>query len=86
MTIHALSRLGVWFVQRQPSVRATGATLEWGIDDPHELEQELGFVVEVPAYDRSYLDRFFLAGRLGIRAMLAIPALRRLGRFLRYRF
>lgn len=36
MAFDALSRLGVWFVQRQPSVKATGATLHWDIDDPHD--------------------------------------------------
>ena len=34
----AFNRLGVWAVQRQPSVKATGATLHWGIDDARELE------------------------------------------------
>lgn len=85
----AFSRLGVWFVQRQPSVKATGATLHWGIDDPHDLERmvpRMKFAAEVPAYDLSYLDRFSFAGRMSIKAMLAIPALRRTGRFLRYRF
>ncbi|WP_157918082.1 hypothetical protein [Escherichia coli] len=85
----AFSRLGVWFVQRQTSVKATGATLHWGIDDPHDLERmvpRMKFAAEVPAYDPSYLDRFSFAGRMSIKAMLEIPALRRTGRFLRYRF
>lgn len=89
MAFDAFSRLGVWFVQRQPSVKATGATLHWSIDDPHDLERmvpQMKFVAEVLAYDRSYLDRFSVAGRMSIKAMLAIPTLRRLGRFLRYRF
>ncbi|WP_084804747.1 class I SAM-dependent methyltransferase [Bradyrhizobium sp. NAS80.1] len=89
MAFDAFSRLGVWFVQRQPSVQATGATLHWSIDDPHDVERlvpRLKFVAEVPAYDRSYLDRFSFPGRMSIKAMLAIPTLRRLGRFLRYRF
>lgn len=85
----AFSRPGVWFVQRQPSVKATGATLHWGIDDPRELEEmvpRLRFVEEVPAYDRAQLGRFSLPARVSIRLMLAIPVLRRLGRFLRYQF
>lgn len=89
MAFDAFSRLGVWFVQRQPAVRATGATLQWGIEDARDLERlvpRMKFVAEVPAYDRSYLDRFSFAGRMSIKAMLAIPILRRLGRFLRYRF
>jgi O-methyltransferase involved in polyketide biosynthesis len=85
----ALSRLGVRLVQRQRSVRATRATLHWGIDDPRELEAmvpRLRFVEEVAAYDPACLGRFSLLSRASIRAMTAIPPLRRLGRFLRYRF
>jgi O-methyltransferase involved in polyketide biosynthesis len=85
----AFSRLGVWVVQRQHSVRATGATLRWSIEDPRELEQmvpRLKFFEEVAAYDPAQLRRFSLPARLTVPVMLAIPAIRRLGRFLRYRF
>jgi O-methyltransferase involved in polyketide biosynthesis len=85
----AFSRLGVRFVQRQRSVRATGATLHWGIDDPHELEAmvpRLRFVREVAAYDQVHSGRFSLLARLSIRMMMVIPPIRRLGRFLRYHF
>jgi O-methyltransferase involved in polyketide biosynthesis len=85
----AFSRLGVRLVQRQRSVRATGATLRWGIDDPRELEvavPRLRFVEEVAAYDLAQLGRFSLLSRASIRLAMTIPPLRRLGRFLRYRF
>ena len=85
----AFSRLGVWVVQRQRSVRATGARLHWGIDDPRELEEmvpRLKFFAEVPAYDSAHAHRFSLPGRLSVRLLMGIPPIRRLGRFLRYRF
>jgi O-methyltransferase involved in polyketide biosynthesis len=85
----AFSRFGVWAVQRQRSVRATGATLHWGIDDPRELEElvpRLRFFAEVPAYGPAHAHRFSLPGRLSVRLLMRIPAIRRLGRFLRYRF
>ncbi len=86
----AFSRFGVRVIQRQHSVKATGATLHWGIDDPRELERmvpRLRFIREVAAYDPALFGRrFSLPARISIRMMLAIPPLRRLGRFLRYRF
>ncbi len=89
MAFDAFSRWGVWFVQRTPSVKATHAKLHWSIEDPRELEAQvpgLAFLAEVPAYDAGHLARFSGPARLAIRAMLAVPVLRRLGRFLRYRF
>jgi O-methyltransferase involved in polyketide biosynthesis len=85
----AFSRLGVRLMQRQRSVRATGATLGWGIDDPRELKSavpRLRFVEEVAAYAPAQLGRFSLLSRASIRLAMTIPPLRRLGRFLRYRF
>lgn len=85
----ALSRWGVWFVQRQPSVRATGARLRWGIDDPAELQRlvpRLRLVEAQAPYPPDQLHRFSTWGRIGIRMMRAVPALRRLGRLLRYAF
>jgi O-methyltransferase involved in polyketide biosynthesis len=89
LDIDAFSRRGVRMMQKHPSVKATGAVLQWGTDDPHELERlvpRLRFVEEVPAYAREYLGRFPFKTRLAVRLMLVIPALRRLGRFLRYSF
>ncbi len=70
-------------------MKATHATLHWSIEDPRELEAQvpgLAFLAEVPAYDAGRLARFSGPARVAIRAMLAVPVLRRLGRFLRYRF
>ena len=85
----AFSRLGVRVVQRQHSVRATGAWLHWGIDDPRELEEivpRLKFFAEVPAYALAHSHRFSLPACLSIRMLMGIRPIRRLGRFLRYRF
>ncbi|CUJ61398.1 class I SAM-dependent methyltransferase [Achromobacter xylosoxidans] len=83
----ALSSLGVRFVQRIPSVRATGAQLRWGIDDPRELEAlapPLKLAEEADCYRRDDVARFSLLSRISIGIMLAIPALRRMNHLLRY--
>lgn len=85
----AFSRLGVKLIGQQRSLRATGATLKGGIDDPHALEAlvpGLRFVAEVPAYDPSQVHRFGRLTQWAFQLFLAVPALRRLGRFLRYQF
>lgn len=92
LAFDAFSRLGAWFVERNRMVRATGASLRWGIDDPHDLEirvPKLKFVAERTVYDPAEVAkfaRFSWPSRLAIRLMAAVPALRRLGRLLRYRF
>jgi O-methyltransferase involved in polyketide biosynthesis len=83
------SRLGVWLLQNSPQIRATGASLHWGIDDPHELEDQvppLKLVTELTTYDPAQIARMSWATRLTIGLYGATPAFRRLGRFLRYRF
>ena len=83
------TRLGTKLVQRQRSLRSTGATLHWWINDPHELEEmvpRMRFVEEVPAYDRAMLKRFSWPSRVSVQFMLMIPPLRKMGRFLRYVF
>ncbi len=83
------SRVGVWLLQRYPPVKASGARVEWSIDDPHELERAVPGLVfdtewwfsEVPEAQQQYswLSRQIL------RAFFHTP-LRRLGRGLRYHF
>ena len=83
------SRLGLWLIRRSRVVRATGATLHWSINDPRELERQvprLKFIGEYFTYDSSHLGRFSWPGRLAIQIFRAIPALRNVGRLLRYRF
>ncbi len=83
------SRLGIRLLQWNPMIRRTGAVLHWGIDEPRELEQQvpaLQFVDAIAAYDREQIARLPLGMRLLYEITLAIPAMRRMGRLLRYRF
>jgi O-methyltransferase involved in polyketide biosynthesis len=39
LVFDAFSKMTVDRIQSHPSLRKTGATIHWGIDDPHEIEQ-----------------------------------------------
>jgi O-methyltransferase involved in polyketide biosynthesis len=88
------SWLGLWFIANQPSVRATGATLHWALDDPRELEAQiprLKLMTELMAYDPDgyepqQLARMSWPARLAVSVFTAIAPLASLGRLLRYRF
>lgn len=88
------SRLGLRLIELQPSVRATGATLHWALDDPGDLERQvprLKLVTELRAYDPEGYDpsqvaRMSWLARLTIGAFAMIPLLGTVGRLLRYRF
>jgi O-methyltransferase involved in polyketide biosynthesis len=83
------SQTGLRLLRLNPSIRATGAELHWSIDDPHELEGQvprLRFVSEYVADDPKLLARFPWPMRVTLILFQAIPTLRRLGRFLHYRF
>jgi O-methyltransferase involved in polyketide biosynthesis len=72
-----------------PAVRNAGATLHWGVDDPHELETWHDGLVCLDALrsvDMPGLDLLPLAGRLQMRVLAALPVLRDAGWILRYRF
>jgi len=83
------SRLGLWLIRRNRMVKATGAALHWSIEDPRQLERHvprLRLVADHFTYDRAALGRFSWPGRLAIQIFRVIPALRNVGRLLRYRF
>ncbi len=85
----AYSRLGLQFMRHVPCIQATGATFHWGIDDPREIEAmvpRLRLVEETAYYDPSVVARMSWTSRLFIRLWSCFPALRRIGRLLRYRF
>lgn len=89
----AVSRLGAKLSTRfQPSVRAAGATLSFGIDDPREVETWIPGVSLVTALDVSAFSdapevaRFSLPYRMMMRVVEAVPALRNMGLLLRYRW
>jgi O-methyltransferase involved in polyketide biosynthesis len=83
-------RLGVWFLQRYGCVKASGAQLDWSINDPREIERAVpGLILDAelwytnaPGIEQHYswLYRRFAA------ALYYVTPVRRLGRPLRYRF
>jgi O-methyltransferase involved in polyketide biosynthesis len=92
MAFDAISRLGVRIRRMSPAIRRTGATLGWGLDEPRTLERSipgLRLVTQLTAVDvldEATLARFSWPARLQLRLVNSVPALRRLGWILRYRF
>ncbi|ESR25592.1 class I SAM-dependent methyltransferase [Lutibaculum baratangense] len=85
----AFSRLGVWHFSQNRMIRATGARLDWCLDDPRDLEREvpgLQLVEEHRVCERDQLPRFSPLARAIIATLEATPLLRRMDRLLRYRF
>jgi len=94
LAFDGFSRLGLQLVRYHRSVRATGATLRWSIDDPHQLEQripKLRLLTDLTAYDPNGYDpaqvaRMSWPARMAVRVFAVLPAFGRLGRLLRYSF
>jgi O-methyltransferase involved in polyketide biosynthesis len=85
----AYSHFGLTLLRLHPSLRATGAEVHWAIDDPHELElavPKLRFVEDISAYQPEHAARMGWSAKLFVRLWKHIPALRKIGRLLRYRF
>jgi O-methyltransferase involved in polyketide biosynthesis len=83
------SSLGLWMIRNTPSIKATGASVHWGIDDPHELERQvpmLKFVEEYNFSDSAEFANMSWMAQATVRFVHAVPSLRKLGRFFRYRF
>ncbi|HWL07913.1 MAG TPA: class I SAM-dependent methyltransferase [Planctomicrobium sp.] len=81
----AYRSLGVWLLNRHPSIRATQTRLQWKVDDPHELEEwdkRLILACEKTRHDPHQIARLSLP----LRWMNQIPYCRTLGRLLKYRF
>jgi O-methyltransferase involved in polyketide biosynthesis len=85
----AYSRFGLKMLRLNPTIRATGAEVHWAIDDPHELERaipKLRFVDDISAYSAERTAHMGWSAKLFIGLWRNIPALRKVGRILRYRF
>lgn len=90
----AYSSFGLRLIALQPSIRATGATLDWALDDPAALERQvpgLKLVTELTAYDPDGYDpaqiaRMSWPARFAMQFFSLIPPLARIGLLLRYRF
>ena len=90
MIFDGYSRAGVWFLQRYGPVKASGAQLDWSIDDPHGLERAVPGLVfdsewwfgKAPEIERHYSWSY----RQLLRILFSVTPVRRLGRGLRYHF
>ena len=85
----AYSRFGLKLLRLNPSFKATGAKVYWNIEDPHDLElavPKLRFIEDISAYKPEHAARMGWFAKLFIRLWIHIPALRKVGRLLRYRF
>jgi O-methyltransferase involved in polyketide biosynthesis len=86
----AYSTLGVRLQKTNAIVRRAGATLRWGIDDPHELA-EVGLTLVSAKTAEGFVPREAWAAlqpvpRLAYRLALMVPVLRNMGKLLWYRF
>jgi O-methyltransferase involved in polyketide biosynthesis len=89
LAFDAYGRFGLKMLRITPQVRATGAEVHWALDDPHALEREvpgLRLVKEAIKNDPAHIARMSWPARLAIKLYGYIPALRGIGRLLRYRF
>ncbi|RWB61340.1 class I SAM-dependent methyltransferase [Mesorhizobium sp.] len=89
LVFDAYNRFGLKLMRLNPAIKATGAEVHWAIEDPHELERavpKLQFVEEIPAYKPEHAVRMGWRARLFVRLWKYVPALRNIGRLLRYRF
>ena len=85
----AYSRFGLKLMRLNPAIKATGAEVHWAIEDPRELERavpKLRFIGEIPSYKPEQGARLNWSARLFVGLWKLIPAMRKVGRLLRYRF
>jgi O-methyltransferase len=90
MVFDGYGKAGVWFLQRYGPVKASGAQLDWSIDDPLVLERQVpGLVFDsewwypsLPEIERQYSWPY----REFLQMLFRIKLIRRMGRGLRYHF
>lgn len=85
----AVSSLGAKMAKNNAKIRATGASIGWWIDDPHDiklLDPKLELVTELRPLEAHRNDRLPGSFRAILRVMDLFPSLRRINRLLRYRF
>jgi len=94
LAFDAYSSVGLTLIAWQPSVRATGATLHWALDDPEALTRRfprLTLLQELTGYGEDGYDphqvaRMSPTARASILLFGWIPALAGMARLLRFRF
>jgi O-methyltransferase involved in polyketide biosynthesis len=82
-------RLGIKLQKLVPAVRNAGATLHWGVDDPHEIETlhpGLECLDDLRSVDMPELDKLPQSGRISLTVASRIPKHRDMGRIVRFRF
>jgi len=87
----AVSPMGIRMQKSNKAVAASGATLGWGLDDPHELERRiprLKLITEMTAVDPNLpgIHKASAGTRMTLGILKLFPALRRLAMMLRYQF
>jgi len=85
----AYSRFGLKLLRLNPTIKVTGAEVHWAIDDPRDLERavpKLRFVDDISAYSVKGTAGMGWSAKLFIQLWNHIPALRKVGRILRFRF
>jgi methyltransferase (TIGR00027 family) len=81
--------LGIRLQKLVPAVRRAGATLHWGIDDPHEIETwhpGLTCLDAMRIVDMPGVEKLPVAGRVGMAVLARLPGFKDVGRLMRYRF
>lgn len=85
----AFSRLAVRLGKLDPTIRTIGVSVDWGIDDPRELEKSIPrlklitefFYTDIPEYNRLPLVELYIWRIIG-----HIAFMKRIMRLLRYNF
>jgi O-methyltransferase involved in polyketide biosynthesis len=81
--------LGIRLQKLVPAVRNAGATLQWAIDDPREIEgwhDGLQCLDALRSVDMPGLDQMPASGRTSMWVLAHLPGFRDVGRILRYHF
>ena len=89
MAFDAVSRLGARLAKTNVKIQTTGATIDWWIDDPRDIQRpdpKLELVTELRPLEAHRHDRLPGSFRALLRVLDLFPGLRRLNRLLRYRF
>jgi O-methyltransferase involved in polyketide biosynthesis len=81
--------LGIRLQKLVPAVRNAGATLYWGVDDPHEIEAlhpGIECLDALRSVDMPGLEKLPLSGRISMAVTARIPKLNDMGRIMRFQF
>jgi O-methyltransferase involved in polyketide biosynthesis len=85
----AYSETGAGIARRDASIQATGATVQWSIDDPHWLEQwipRLKFIRQWSYFESTDLNRLPMGQRILYKLIANLPSLKHAHRVLLYSF